>query len=84
MARRDTASRCVLNSVLPFHGETVGADASIVWAMSATDKCPEIRVPCRAQANAGARAEKFVKVICSIQSDRYTRRKEYRFRQSSA
>jgi hypothetical protein len=48
------------------------------------DKCPEIRVQYRAQGGAAARAEKFVKVISSIQSNRYTRRKEYRFKQSSA
>jgi hypothetical protein len=47
-------------------------------------KCPEIRVRRRAQADAAARAEKFVKVICSMQRCEYTRRKEYRFKQSSA
>jgi hypothetical protein len=45
---------------------------------------PEIRMYCRAQRGAAVRAEKFVKVISFIQSNRYTRRKEYRFKQSSA
>jgi hypothetical protein len=48
------------------------------------DKCPEIRMWHCAQAAASPRAEKSVKVISSIQSNRYTRRKEYRFKQSSA
>jgi hypothetical protein len=47
-------------------------------------KCPEIRRRRHARAGAAARAEKFVKVICSMQSGEYTRRKEYRFKQSSA
>jgi hypothetical protein len=38
----------------------------------------------RADARAVTRAEKFVKVICSIEIAEYTRRKEYRFKQSSA
>jgi len=38
----------------------------------------------RVGARTATRAEKFVKVICSIRIVEYTRRKEYRFKQSSA
>jgi hypothetical protein len=61
-----------------------GAAASIGCATDILDKCPEIRMPRRAAAGGAAGAEKFVKVICSMQSGGYTRRKEYRFKQSSA
>jgi hypothetical protein len=74
----------VLNGVLPRRAAAAGAAASIVRATGIRDKCPEIRMPRRAAAGGAPRAEKFVKVICSMQSDGYTRRKEYRFKQSSA
>jgi hypothetical protein len=82
--RRDTASRCVLNGVLPLHAEATRAAASILRAIAIIDKYREIRVRRRAQASAMSCAENFVKVISLIQSGRYTRCKEYRFKQSSA
>jgi hypothetical protein len=74
----------VLNGILPYRAAAACADASLVCAADILDKCPEIRMRRRTAAGAAARAEKFVKVISSIQSGGYTRRKEYRFKQSSA
>jgi hypothetical protein len=48
------------------------------------DKCRQIRAAAMRCAHTTAGAEKSVKVIAWIQIGEYTRRKEYRFKQSSA
>jgi hypothetical protein len=54
------------------------------WTRTAHREMPANSHSLPAGARLTMRAEKFVKVICSIQIVEYTRRKEYRFKQSSA
>jgi hypothetical protein len=59
-------------------------DRLIIGTTKIADKRREIRAQRCVKLGAAARAEKSVKVISSIQAGRYTRHKEYRFKQSSA